>query len=110
MLRTISTHQTYSLGGYLLVQTDFVYLEVSLKSSSVLYQFEAKWSTAFMYLRAIAVEDGFGAGGEVVWAVIYPLLEICWVNPFDLGNFGRFGGRSLSCCTSENAVESSGGE
>jgi hypothetical protein len=35
-LRTITTHQTDGLGGYLMIQTDFVYLEVSLKSSSVL--------------------------------------------------------------------------
>ena len=36
LLRTITTHQTDGLGGYLMIQTDFVYLEVSLKSSSVL--------------------------------------------------------------------------
>jgi hypothetical protein len=44
-LRTININQTHGLGGDFTVQANFVYLVVSLKSSSVLYQFEAEWST-----------------------------------------------------------------
>lgn len=35
-LRTVDIDQTYCLGGNLTIQADFVYLEVSLKSSWVL--------------------------------------------------------------------------
>ncbi len=54
-LSTINIYQTHCLGGNFTVQTDFVDLEVSLKSSRVLYQLEGKWSTGIEL-----VLDGMG--------------------------------------------------
>jgi hypothetical protein len=55
-LRTINIDQTYRLGGYLTIQADFVYLEVSLKSSSVLYQFESFGSIFLRWFIGVGVD------------------------------------------------------
>ena len=49
-LSTINIYQTHCLGSNFTVQTDFVDLEVSLKSSRVLYQLEGEWSTGIEFM------------------------------------------------------------